>query len=113
MANVVLFSYGKRENGYVTCNVDFKVNENEQNIFNRDIEQYVERIEEDLRINNFIFELGRFCGKNDYKSILILLSVDISGRLIIELPPQASLNLNHYNDLKEFLEKQLGFEILN
>lgn len=111
--NVVLFSYGKREDSYTKCIFDFKVNKNTCEWFKKDFETYVSFVSEDLKHNNFVFELGRFCGKNDYGSILFLLSMDVPGRLIFILPSLASFNRNHYNDLKEFLEKQLGFEIIN
>lgn len=110
---VILFAYGKRENAFVTCNIDFEINTNEEKMFRINIENYVEKIEEDLRLNNFVFELGKFCGKNDYGSILFLLSIEVPGRLVFELPSSASLNPNHFNDLKDFLRITLGFEIIN
>ena len=107
----IIFSYGKRENAYITCTVDFEVNNAERDWFKRDLDTYERMVLDNLKLNNYIFELGRFCGKNDYVSILVLLSMEVPGRLIIELPPMASLNINFYEDLKEFLSKSLGFEI--
>ena len=109
--NAIIFAYGKRSNGYITCQVDFEINDAERDWFKKDLEVYGGRILEDLTLNNYIFELGRFCGKNNYVSILVLLSMEVPGRLIIELPQIASLNIKHYEDLKEFLRTSLGFEI--
>lgn len=107
----IIFAYGKRSNGYITCQVDFEVNDSERDWFKNDLEVYERMILNDLTLNHYIFELGRFCGKNNYVSILVLLSMEVPGRLIIELPQIASLNIKHYEDLKEFLRTSLGFEI--
>lgn len=107
----IIFSYGKRSNGYITCQVDFEVNDTERDWFKKDLNVYEQWFYDVLKLNNYIFELGRFCGKNNYVSILVLLSMEVPGRLIIELPQIASLNIRYYEDLKEFLRKSLGFEI--
>ena len=107
----IIFAYGKRSNGYITCQVDFEVNDTERDWFKNDLEVYERMILNDLTLNHYIFELGRFCGKNSYDSILVLLSMEVPGRLIIELPQIASLNIRYYEDLKEFLRESLGFEI--
>lgn len=111
MGGKLIFTYGKRSNGYITCQVDFEVNDTERDWFKKDLEVYERMILNNLTLNNYIFELGRFCGKNSYVSILVLLSMEVPGRLIIELPQIASLNRRHYEDLKEFLRTSLGFEI--
>lgn len=107
----IIFAYGKRSNGYITCQVDFEVKDTERDWFKKDLDVYERMILNDLTLNNYIFELGRFCGKNNYVSILVLLSMEVPGRLIIELPQLASLNIKYYEDLKEFLRTSLGFEI--
>lgn len=108
---IVFFAYGQRSNGYVTCTVDFELNELEKNLFENDVGALAEKLDEELRRNNHIFEIGRFCGENKYMSFLLALSLEHPGRLIIELPQIAGLNKNHYNDLQEFLRNSLGFEI--
>ncbi len=107
----IIFAYGKRSNVYITCQVDFEVNDTERDWFKKDLDVYERMILNDLTLNNYIFELGRFCGKNNYVNILVLLSMEVPGRLIIELPQIASLNIKYYEDLKEFLRTSLGFEI--
>lgn len=108
----LLFVYGKKED-YSTSNiVNFKINEAESEMFKYDLEHYHEKIKENLEFNDYQFHLGRFCGENNYISILMVLSLEVPGRLRFEFPYKASLDSDHVNKLNEFLKDSLGFEVI-
>lgn len=111
MLKTILFSRGKKENDYIHFEFDFEINNFERELFRKDLDKYGEVFNESLGQNDYVFRIGRFCGENGFKHILMELSLDIPGRLYIDLPYLASQDINHYSKLKTLLTDGLGFEL--
>ena len=111
-SNLTIFKYGKKPDTFVTHFVDFEVTDFEKKLFNKNQEEYLEKLKEDFYGQNYIFQLGKYFGENSFKYIYVGLSLIVPGRMIFitdnnGLPMKAA-----YNKTTEFLTETFGFNVI-